>query len=503
MTQEAPFQRSEELKRQIEALTTSLVDAIDVLVRDLQRSLMMIADRVEQRMEQIGFGRLSGPIVNDVREGVTSESKRFSEQARAKIQEVTQAKAGLSGAADQLGALASMTEAEREELRKRLSEEIAASQKTRGELEKELADARVKIADLEKQMQSRSTRDARRIDKLQETNKQLSESLKKAEAELLKIQEESKKALSERQAAVTQVDELNAKLAAATAAASTAAAAATASKKKLQDEITSLKSELQKAQDFKGKLEQQIQEQGQKLQASEAKLETAEQQVVELKQSVTKLDEVTAQAELDTEKFATVQKELKAAKTETAEANKQIADLESQLQEMSSLKEAHEAKIADLEERQKGLQAVSKDRDALSKDKEDLEKQLEKALAEIEKMKEEYARFAEVRDRLQALEARSRIQDILLKKDQHYIVLTTFATKIVEGKYNVSAKDLGFSPSLGISLAAWLDKFFLDLQEEELVTIHRTVGRGLPSANVEVNKKGRQLFEEAKQMAAL
>ena len=111
--------------------------------------------------------------------------------------------------------------------------------------------------------------------------------------------------------------------------------------------------------------------------------------------------------------------------------------------------------------------------------------------------------FAEIRDRLNALEARSQIQDILLKKDQHYIVLTTFATKIVEGKYNVSAKDLGFSPSLGISLAAWLDKFFLDLKEEELVTIHRTAGRGLPSANIEVTQNGRQLFEEAKQKAAL
>ncbi|MFW9986499.1 MAG: hypothetical protein ACFFDJ_08055, partial [Candidatus Odinarchaeota archaeon] len=99
--------------------------------------------------------------------------------------------------------------------------------------------------------------------------------------------------------------------------------------------------------------------------------------------------------------------------------------------------------------------------------------------------------------------ARSQIQDILLKKDQHYIVLTAFATKIVEGKYRVGAKELGFAPSLGISLAAWLDKFFLDLQEEGLVSIHRTAGRGLPSADIEVSKKGRELFEEAKQQAAL
>lgn len=505
MTEEAPdkAQRSEELKRQIEVLTTNLVDAFDVLVRDLQRSLMMIADRVEQRMEQIGFGRLSGPIVNDVREGVTAESKRFNEQARAKIQEITQAKAGLSGAADELSALASMTESEREELRKRLQDEIAASQKTREELEKELADARVKIADLEKQMQSRSTRDARRIDKLRETNKQLSESLKKAEADLLKVQEDSKKALSEHEAAVKELDEVNAKLAAAQAAASTAATAATASKKKLEDQVKSLTTELEQAQEANKVLEQRLQEESKKLEASEAKLESVEKEVVDLKGSVTRLEEVKAEAQAETEKVAEIQQELKTAKAETVKANKQIADLEAQLEEMTSLKESQESRIAELEEEQKGLQAVSKDRDVLSRDKEDLEKQLERARAELEKMKEDYARFAEIRDRLNALEARSQIQDILLKKDQHYIVLTTFASKIVEGKYNVSAKELGFSPSLGISLAAWLDKFFLDLQEEELVSIHRTAGRGLPSANIEVSDKGRALFEEAKQKAAL
>ncbi|MFW9934548.1 MAG: hypothetical protein ACFFDU_03330 [Candidatus Thorarchaeota archaeon] len=526
MTEEAPdkAQRSEELKRQIEVLTTNLVDAFDVLVRDLQRSLMMIADRVEQRMEQIGFGRLSGPIVNDVREGVTSESKRFSEQARAKIQEITQAKAGLSGAADELSALASMTESEREELRKRLQDEIAASQKTREELEKELADARVKIADLEKQMQSRSTRDARRIDKLRETNKQLSESLKKAEAELLKVQEDSKKALSEREAAVKELDEVNAKLAAAQAAAATAASAATASKKELEDQVKSLTTELEQAHEANKILEQRLQEESKKLEVSETKLETVEKEVVDLKESVTQLEEVKAEAEAGTEKVAEIQQELETAKAEvqtgtekvaeiqqeletakaeTVKANKQIADLEAQLEKMTSLKESQESRIAELEEEQKGLKAVSKDRDTLSKDKEDLETQLERARTELEKMKEDYARFAEIRDRLNALEARSQIQDILLKKDQHYIVLTTFATKIVEGKYNVSAKELGFSPSLGISLAAWLDKFFLDLQEEDLVSIHRTAGRGLPSANIEVSDKGRELFEDAKQKAAL
>ncbi len=540
MAQEASdkVQRSEELKRQIEALTTDLVEAIDTLTRDLQRSLLMLADRVEQRMEAIGFGRLSGPVVNDIQEGVTAEAKRFSEQARSKIQEITRAKAGLSGAADELSALAAMTESEREALRKRLQDEISSSEKTRQELEAELADARVKIADLEKQMRSQSTRDARRIDKLQATNKQLSDSLKQTEAELLKLREQSQKAISERDLAVKQVDELNAKLAATTAAVETAAAADAASRKNLEAKVKSLSEQLKQAQEAevaaKDELEkaavtiaemkvslqqleseqstaqEQLKEYETKVENAEKqitsfdeKLQVSEQEVITLRQTVQELEKVKAKAEIDTEVLDGMKQELAEAKKEAAKTVKQLGTLEAQIEELTSLNESYEDKIADLEEEQKKLKGLTKDRDDISKEKDELEKRLEKALAEIEKMKEDYAKFAEIRDRLQMLEARSHVQDILLKKDQHYIVLTTFATKIVEGKIRCDAKELGFSPTLGVSLAAWLDKFFLDLQEEELVSIHRTAGRGLPSAEIEVTEKGRQLFEEAKQQAAL
>lgn len=492
--------KSEELKRQIEALTTDLVDAIDVLTRDLQRSLLMLADRVEQRMEAIGFGRLSGPVVNDIQEGVTAESKRFSEQARAKIQEITRAKAGLAGAADELSALASMTEAEREELRRRLQDEIAASQKTREELEKELADAKVRVADLEKRLQSQSTRDARRVDKLKETNKQLSESLKQAEAELIKVREESQKALSEREAALSQVNELNAKLASATAAAETASTTAAASKKELEAQVKTLTERLEQAQLAEAAAKKELAE---KVTTVEEKLQTSEQEVVELRQSVQKLEKVKVKADQDSASLAELQRELSTSKSTIEAVNNQVADLEAQVQKLTTLKESQEQKIAALEEEQLGLKELTKDRDTISKDKEDLERRLEEALAEIEKMKEEYARFAEIRDRLEMLETRIGIQDILLQKNQQYLVLTAFATKIVEGKSRVGAKEIGFAPALGISLAAWLDTHFLELQEEGVVSIHRTAGRGLPSADIEVSKKGQQLFEEAKQKAAL
>ncbi len=492
--------KSEELKRQIEALTTDLVDAIDVLTRDLQRSLLMLADRVEQRMEAIGFGRLSGPVVNDIQEGVTAESKRFSEQARAKIQEITRAKVGLAGAADELSALASMTEAEREELRKRLQDEIAASQKTREELEKELADAKVRIADLEKRMQSQSTRDARRLDKLKETNKQLSESLKQAESELIRVREESQKVLNERDAAVKQVIELNAKLAAATAAASTAEASTVATKKELDSQISSLREQLEQARQAEAAAKKELASVSSSMEEMQSQLEKLQS---ERDTAKAQLEEVKAQAEKEAVSLGEIQQELAATKKEAATASKQVADLEAQVQQLTSLKETQEQKIAALEEEQLRLKELTKDREVISKDKEDLERRLEEALAEIEKMKEEYAQFAEIRDRLEMLETRISIQDILLQKNQQYLVLTAFATKIVEGKSRVGAKEIGFAPSLGISLAAWLDNHFLELQEEGVVAIHRTAGGGLPSAEIEVSKKGQQLFEEAKQKAAL
>lgn len=488
--------RSEELKRQIEAITGDIVDAIDLLTRELQRSLLMLADRVEQRMETIGFGRLSGPVVNDIQEGVKAEAKRFSQQARSKIQEITQARARLYGLGDELSALASMTAAEREALRKQLQDEITASEKTRQELEEELAEAKVKLADLEKQMRSRSTRDARRIDKLEATNKELQESLKQTQAELMQLKEQSKGAFSERDEALKQAKTLKDQLEAtqASLAAATAASAGTAEEvDKLKEELVDARSKITAVEEAKGAVQSELETLKKQLEEALADKQLTSEELTKIQETSKTLDE----------KALKLGKSLSTAEKQIKASNARVSDLEAQVTELLDTKETQLQQIAQLEEDQKTLKDVAKLRDELSKDKEGLEKQLADALAQIEKMKEDYARFEEIKDRLELLEARVQIQDILLQKDQHYIVLTALATKIVEGKYQVSAKDLGFSPTMGVSLAAWLDKFFLDLQEEELVAIHRTAGKGLPSADIEVTKKGRELFEEAKQRAAL
>lgn len=442
-----PVVAPEELKRQINSLATDIVDAIDVLTRDLQRSLLSLADRVEQRMETIGFGRLSGPVVYDIQEGVKAEAKRFSESARTKIQEITQKKTALAGLGDELSALAAMTASEREALRARLQQEIAASAKSRQELEAELAEAKVKLADLEKRMNSQSTRDARRIDKLQAANQTLEAQVKKLEADMLGLKESTDKATIERDAALKRLKELEAALEAA---------------RKKTDALTAAESKGRTDADGLAK----------KLEQAQLAQQKAAQELSSAKQRIQQLEEQTRQLQIA-----------------LSTAEKQAATSSQELEELK----AKESKLA----------KVGTERDSLSKEKARLEKQLADALAKIDKMQADYAKFETVKNRLQFLEARSHVQDILLQKDQHYIVLTTLAGKIVEGKYSCSAKELGYSPTVGISLAAWLDKFFLDLEQEGLVVLQRKAGGGLPTATIDVTEKGRALFEEAKQRAAL
>jgi chromosome segregation ATPase len=471
----------EELKRQINSLATDIVDAIDVLTRDLQRSLLSLADRVEQRMEAMRMGAVKGPIVNDIQEGVKSEAKRFSESARTKIQEITQKKSQLAGLGDELSALAAMTASEREALRARLQQEIAASAKTRQELEVELAEAKVKLADLEKRMNSQSTRDARRIDKLQAANQKLEAQVKRLEADLLQLNESADKIKGDRDAALKRLKELEAALEAA---------------RKRTDSLTSAEGKARTDADTLTK----------KLEQSQLAQQKAAQELSSAKQQIQQLEEQTRRLQ---ESLSTAEKQ--------AQKTSRIPELEKQLQELTSLKVSNQKQIADLEnklaaaekelEELKGKEAklsrVGTERDTLSKEKAQLEKQLADVQAKLEKMREDYAKFETVKNRLQFLEARSHVQDILLQKDQHYIVLTTLANKIVEGKYSCTAKELGYSPTVGISLAAWLDKFFLDLEQEGLVVLQRKAGGGLPSATIEATEKGRSLFEEAKQRAAL
>jgi chromosome segregation ATPase len=437
----------EELKRQINSLATDIVDAIDVLTRDLQRSLLSIADRVEQRMETIGFGRLSGPVVYDIQEGVKAEAKRFNESARTKIQEITQKKTALAGLGDELSALAAMTASEREALRARLQQEISASAKTRQELEVELAETKVKLADFEKRMNSQSTRDARRIDKLQAANQTLEAQVKKLEADMLGLKENADKATTERDAALKRLKELDAALEAA---------------RKKTDALTAAEGKVRTDADTLTK----------KLEQAQLAQQKATQELSSAKQRIQQLEEQTRQLQ-----------------TALATTEKRAAASSQELEELK----AKEAKLA----------KVGTERDSLSKEKAQLEKQLADALGKIDKMQADYARVETLKNRLQFLEARSHVQDILLQKDEHYIVLTTLAGKIVEGRYSCSAKELGYSPTAGISLAAWLDKFFLDLEQEELVVLQRKAGGGLPTATIDVTEKGRALFEEAKQRAAL
>ncbi|MFX1475105.1 MAG: hypothetical protein ACFFCO_06500, partial [Promethearchaeota archaeon] len=210
MTDEASSRRqqSEALKRQIDALAMDLISALDLLTKDLQRSLLSLADLVEERMEAIGFGRLSGPVVHSIQEGVKTEAKRFGEQAREKIREIMQKKAEISGTADELGAWTPMTAEERDARQRQLQAEIEAREKSQKELEAELAEARVQILELQSRIQAQSTQDGQRIDTLRAAAEELEAKVKGLEAQLEEERKSASKLVEERDAALQQVQPL-------------------------------------------------------------------------------------------------------------------------------------------------------------------------------------------------------------------------------------------------------------------------------------------------------
>ncbi len=507
ITEEASSRRqqSEALKRQIDALAMDLVSALDLLTRDLQRSLLSLADLVEERMEAIGFGRLSGPVVHSIQEGVTTEAKRFGEKARDKIKEIMQKKAELAGSADELGAWKPMTIEERGARQRQLQAEIEAREKSQKELEAELAEARVQLLELQSRIQAISTQDGRRIDSLRSTIEELQEQVKGLEAQLEEERRKASKSGEDRDVALEQIQPLEAHLQrareritvleadllltrerVATLEKDDAQASALSEQvEELQAERQQMSAELATSQEEKQLLENQIEELKRDLERTIQQLETTEQtggewgaRVAELEKQV---QELTDLRETHLQRIADLEAQLADALRRLDEM--QAADRESQLQEEKTR----------LEETNKLLQAENVQ----------LEQELEQAQQRLVETQEQIVELTEARERLRWMESREKVRSILLQKNQLYTILTRLASFIMEGRYICSSGELGYSSTSGISLAAWLDRHFLELEEDGLVIIHRQAGGGMPSASIEVTEKGRQIFEEAMDTEAI
>ena len=68
--------------------------------------------------------------------------------------------------------------------------------------------------------------------------------------------------------------------------------------------------------------------------------------------------------------------------------------------------------------------------------------------------------------------------------------------KIAQGQEKISAKELGYKRG-DISLAAWLENYYGDLQKEGLVQFEIKAGGGFPEGWIIVTEKGKRLFKEA------
>ncbi len=507
MTEEASSRRqqSEALKRQIDALAMDLISALDLLTRDLQRSLLSLADLVEERMDAIGFGRLSGPVVHSIQEGVKTEAKRFGEKAREKIKEIMEKKAEIAGSADVLGAWKPMTAEERGARQRQLQGEIEAREKSQKELEAELAEARVQLLELQSRIQALSTQDGQRIDTLVSTAEELQEQVRGLEAQLEEERRNASKITEERDYAQEQLQPLEAHLQRARERITVLEADLLLTRER----VTTLEKEGTQASSLSeqiGELQAERQRMSSELATSQEEKQLLERQVAELQRD---LEEVRQQL-VTTEQTG-------------GEWGARVAELEKQVQELTELRETHlqriaelEAQLADALRRLDEIQAS--DREAqlmeekakleevnrlLKAENVQLEQELEQTQQRLVETQEQIVELAEARERLRWMESREKVRNILLQKNQLYTILTRLASLIMEGKYICSSTELGYSSSSGISLAAWLDRHFLELEEDGLVIIHRQAGGGMPSASIEVTEKGRQIFEEAMETEAV
>ncbi len=507
MTEEASSQRlqSEALKRQIDALAMDLISALDLLTRDLQRSLLSLADLVEERMEAIGFGRLSGPVVHSIQEGVKAEAKRFGEKAREKIKEIMRKKAEIAGTAEELGAWKPMTAEERGVRQRQLQAEIEAREKPQKELEAELAEARVQLLELQSRIQSLSTQDGQTIDSLRGTAEELQVQLRVVEGHLEEEGRIAGKLVEERDAALEQLQPLEAHL------------------QRARERITVLEADLLLTRERATSLEQEgtqvssLSEQVGELQAERqqmsAALATSQEEKQLLESQVEQLERALEQ----------VRQQLATTEQTGGEWGARVAELEKQVQELTELRDTHLQRIADLEEqlaealrRLQEMQADDRESQLLEEKTQleevnrllkaenvQLEQEIEQSQQRLVETQELITELTEARERLKWMESREKVRAILLQKNLLYTILTRLSSMIMDGKYICSAAELGYNTSSGISLAAWLDRHFLELADDDLVIIHRQAGGGMPSASIEVTEKGRQIFEEAMETEAL
>ena len=99
---------------------------------------------------------------------------------------------------------------------------------------------------------------------------------------------------------------------------------------------------------------------------------------------------------------------------------------------------------------------------------------------------------------LEKISRQEAILGVLLRKNEQYQSFKIFSQKIAEGKFKVNAEELGFKFG-EISLGAWLDKFYGDMQKDGLVKIDVITGKGFPKGWIIITEKGKQLFLAAQE----
>ena len=200
---------------------------------------------------------------------------------------------------------------------------------------------------------------------------------------------------------------------------------------------------------------------------------------------------------------------------QNSELNAEISTLKSQLDEKERMikklgkeiaafketaevtyKEEVEGLRKELEEYKSKLDAITIEKDKLEKERNKLERDLEGIKLERDELKEKVDEVKDIIMKFEELKKQTVIQEVLLKKNVQYHSYSLLSKKIAQGQEKISAKELGYKRG-DISLAAWLENYYGDLQKEGLVQFEIKAGGGFPEGWIIVTEKGKRLFKEA------
>ena len=70
------------LQKELDILTNTMIKGVEGLITDLHEGLQNLIKRGQEKMNKMGFGPLSGPIIYEMTNALNEEIERFREKIK-------------------------------------------------------------------------------------------------------------------------------------------------------------------------------------------------------------------------------------------------------------------------------------------------------------------------------------------------------------------------------------------------------------------------------------